>query len=358
MSGGGDGSGYKEVSWRAVRRTGSRGASADTDDSGGARLQQAEEGAGGEDVLLQYAPDPAVLGKYRAMETPMTDLEAFSAVLDVLARFKWQFVDRSSCSADASPRALSTSAQARLDKYWEYLRALDDCVVADAGGVEYSASDPLRPSPFYFSVVQPSMACVGSVAAASLYAEMAGGSGPAGADDLLARARRRKSMASASASPPSGAAGDAVPLGDTSAASAPVPPVVLNSVLEIREKLQPPPAQQHAGGCLSQEAASGSDGMRCRCPAAAASEHTSSSSSALLQPLPLEEVERRRAAHSRSVAELERARDRETLALLWALERCLLALDIQSQGGATLEALSTFTGYMMEGMDGAGEAGG
>lgn len=52
-----------------------------------------------------------------------------------------------------------------------------------------------------------------------------------------------------------------------------------------------------------------------------------------------------------SIVEQERRRDRESRALLWALERCLLALDIQSSGGATSEVLSTLMGYMMEEME-------
>ena len=58
-----------------------------------------------------------------------------------------------------------------------------------------------------------------------------------------------------------------------------------------------------------------------------------------------------------SVVELERRRDRESRALLWALERCLLALDIQSGGGATSEVLSTLMGYMMDGMEGEDDNG-
>ena len=40
--------------------------------------------------------DPNVISKYKSLHPPLTDTEAFSAVLNVLSRFKWQFIDRNS----------------------------------------------------------------------------------------------------------------------------------------------------------------------------------------------------------------------------------------------------------------------
>ena len=54
-------------------------------------------------VLMQVVIEESTIQQYNDLGPPMTDTEAFSSVLGVLARFKWQFVDRTPHTSDLPP---------------------------------------------------------------------------------------------------------------------------------------------------------------------------------------------------------------------------------------------------------------